>query len=540
MSHFSTKYVHLILIVFISLVSLRYLFLDPLMMQTVDGEYHLGRFGNFRQALIQGQFPPRWGPSLNYGYGYPVFNFNYPLPNIMAVLIHPLVGSYVNSFKAMVVISFISAGVACYVLFYQQSKTAGLLAATVYLIAPYSLLNVFERGSIGEILAFGLLPWLLYWVQKQALSPSKIHFVALTSCLSLFWISHNLTAVFGTGLLILYLVVFHRQQLKHLIWPSLLAGLLVAWFWLPALNEITYTNLAHASLNTDYYLFFKDFRSLLQIPPDNTYALTAAGVPIKQQVGYAPLAVFGLSLWVLFRSRTKTHHKLFFWTLIFGLAVFATNQASEFLWRMIPPARYMQFPFRSIFYSTFAAALMSGYVARHKPKISLVILVSLAVLNMQFFYKPKYWIDYQDDILEKYPLTTTAENELDPPWFDSYTIQNSFDYNPDFPLILPDQKVDVTFEKLTGSHKIYQIKTSEPVPIIEQTLYFPGWETSIDGHPIDIAASKHNFYGLINYQVDAGQHRIETKFTQNTPARWWGNSLFFVGLIGIMVRIIKS
>ena len=46
---------------------------------THDGENHLARFANYKIALKEGQFPPRFAPNLMSNYGYPVFNFTYPV-----------------------------------------------------------------------------------------------------------------------------------------------------------------------------------------------------------------------------------------------------------------------------------------------------------------------------------------------------------------------------------------------------------------------------------------------------------------------------
>src|SRR5258708_2749738 len=52
---------------------------------THDGENHLARFANYALAIREIQFPPRFAPNLFNHYGYPVFNFNYPLANILSL-----------------------------------------------------------------------------------------------------------------------------------------------------------------------------------------------------------------------------------------------------------------------------------------------------------------------------------------------------------------------------------------------------------------------------------------------------------------------
>lgn len=44
-----------------------------------DTEGHIIRLIEFDRALNDGQFPVRWSKRLNWGLGYPFFNYNYPL-----------------------------------------------------------------------------------------------------------------------------------------------------------------------------------------------------------------------------------------------------------------------------------------------------------------------------------------------------------------------------------------------------------------------------------------------------------------------------
>jgi len=52
---------------------------------THDGHNHLVRFANYKIAVRELHFPPRLAPNLVNGYGYPVFNYNYPLANLISL-----------------------------------------------------------------------------------------------------------------------------------------------------------------------------------------------------------------------------------------------------------------------------------------------------------------------------------------------------------------------------------------------------------------------------------------------------------------------
>jgi len=66
---------------------------------THDGEYHLIRFWQFDKNIRLGDFFPRWAPDLNAGFGSPLFNFFYPLPNYLGEFWYLLGFSFISSLK---------------------------------------------------------------------------------------------------------------------------------------------------------------------------------------------------------------------------------------------------------------------------------------------------------------------------------------------------------------------------------------------------------------------------------------------------------
>src|SRR3989304_9456890 len=66
---------------------------------THDGEYHVIRFQQFYKVISEGSLYPRWAPDFNNGFGIPLFNYVYPLPNYVASIFHALGFGFIDSFK---------------------------------------------------------------------------------------------------------------------------------------------------------------------------------------------------------------------------------------------------------------------------------------------------------------------------------------------------------------------------------------------------------------------------------------------------------
>ena len=76
----------------------------------------------------------------------------------------------------------------------------------------------------------------------------------------------------------------------------------------------------------------------------------------------------------------------------------------------------------------------------------------------------------------------------------------------------------------TGSRRYYHLNVTQDALVVEPTMYFPGWETTINGELIeyvDVSEAE----GRLGYRLPAGEYEVETRFTQNTWPRMVGNSL---------------
>jgi hypothetical protein len=129
---------------------------------TVHDQVQPERISEMARAVLDGQIPPRYVGNLGYGFGYPLFNFYAPLAYYFGALVYLSGFSLIASTKIMVILGFITAGVSMY---YAAcgiwSKKASLVAAILYLLAPYHAVQVYVRGSVGELYAYALLPLIL-------------------------------------------------------------------------------------------------------------------------------------------------------------------------------------------------------------------------------------------------------------------------------------------------------------------------------------------------------------------------------------------
>src|SRR3989344_5436424 len=220
---------------------------SPGLPPTHDGEYHIMRFQQFYKVLSEGDIYPRWAPDFNNGYGLPLFNFVYPLPNYVASFFHFLGVSFIDSFK----LNMVAASLVGSIFFFLWSRRywgqlGGLVSAVFYTFSPYHFLDIYVRGSVGEVWALALFPGLLWSFYSLYQTKEKKFFLLSITFLFLLVLSHNILAlVFFTFFLAYAVFLFWNTEdkktfLKHLTLIIIFGLSLSSPFWLPALYETKY------------------------------------------------------------------------------------------------------------------------------------------------------------------------------------------------------------------------------------------------------------------------------------------------------------
>src|SRR5258708_7318600 len=124
---------------------------------------HVIRMDEFYRAFRDGEFPVRWSKRLYFGYGYPFFNFNYPSIYYTALPVMLLGFSASVAMKAEMGAAFMLSGVFMYA--YMRRKVRApfaVLAAVLYMYAPYRFVNMYVRVSLAESAAFIFRPFLMW------------------------------------------------------------------------------------------------------------------------------------------------------------------------------------------------------------------------------------------------------------------------------------------------------------------------------------------------------------------------------------------
>ncbi len=182
-----------------------------------DSPFLLLRLHQLVSALSAGQFPVRWMPDADYGYGYPFFNYYAALPYYVAALLRFLGLSYVTALKLTQTggLALGAAGMYAWARSLRSGaapeglpRAGAWLAAAAYTFAPFHLANLYVRGdSLSELWALAFYPLILWRAQRCLDRPDLRRMLSLALVTGLLVLTHNISALNFMPFVALYLVL---------------------------------------------------------------------------------------------------------------------------------------------------------------------------------------------------------------------------------------------------------------------------------------------------------------------------------------------
>ncbi len=537
------RFLPFIVIAFVVLIYTKPFF-RPGFFPTHDGQWAIVRLAEMQREIKDLQIPPRWADYLNHGFGYPLFNFTYPLPFYLGSVLRAFHIGLVDATKMIFVVSVLFSAIFMYLLGRELAGDfAGFLSSLFYTVAPFRLVDLYVRGSIGESLSLAIFPMLFYFSMKFILKPTIPKLILCSVTLSMLILAHNIMALvfFPLWLVFLYVVLIsYFEDIKLYTWkyflPMILLGLgLSAYFFIPALLEKQYTALSQVKL-ADVSANFINIKDYLISP-------WSYGLKPSFQLGWAHIlaAILGLVSIILTREiYRKKYVPLLFYILgsVFILVFYAHPFSAEF-WN-VPPLSWFDFPWRFLTPLAFFVALSSVFLPIHRitKAIGAVLAVITVLLSLNFAV-PQSYINNPDSYYATNDATTTSMDELMPTW-----VINK-------PANRYGQKVEVEngrtqlYNLVADSDSIkFKALVSLPSTIKINTIYFPGWKLWANGKEIEV--NYKNPDGLMRLNVEKGDLDITGKLT-DTPVRFWSNiitlvslGVIFILLLFFLVRLLKA
>ncbi len=508
----------------------------------------------FAKALSEGQFPVRLAPDFGYQSGYPIFDFMYPLPMYIGASLNYFGIGFADGVKIMIVTSMLLSSIGMYLLASKLwGPVGGFVSATIYTLAPYHAVDLYVRGSTGELMAMAIAPFIFYFMLRLLEGKRKKDWLICTFLISLLILSHNITALIFFPLIIItgvvYAFVHHDFKSLKPITLSIIGGVLItSYFWFPALYDKQFVMADQVFVESFNYAdhFVYPVQLFLYSPWGfgGSQPGPIDGMSFKLEKQFliiytlAALAIFFL----IFKKQKNAYLAAIF--LVFGLlAGLLTLTISQPIWDKLPLIYLIQFPWRFLTLLIFCFGVIAGSIVsviKQKDwQILTGMLIAFGILVSSInLFKPGPG-EYQNDemLLGKQFLestTTTKADEFRPKWAivpKSTPSENMVGVN--------SESGSVSNLEFRSNKVKFDLQNQEPTFVKVNKYYYPGWKVFVNGKEVQIDSPSSD--GFIKLPVDIGPNVVELEFTE-TFARSASDyiSLSFFVLSLFVVIVIRN
>ena len=444
--------------------------------------------------LSEGNIFPRWAPSLNNGYGFPLFTFQYPFPNLIGSFFHFIGFSFVRSVPLTLALGYTLA------LFFSYrwlrtlvtARTAALGTLTGAFV-PYWFVDLYVRGSVGEV-------WAIAWVFSSlgSIVLGDMYYLSIT--VGLLIISHNILAMLFVPLLMLY--AFCKR--KRSVWFILLGIGISSWFWIPALYEQRYiTGISTVNI-------FDHFPQLFQllIPSWGTgfRGETTGATEMSYQIGIVPLLLFFFAtvLFLMKKNIRTIEVKLSLLGVV--MMMFFLQPMSFGIWKFLPILQFVQYPWRLLSLLLITTPLLSTIIIKQF-KFGWLIAVVAVIVTVGYTRPVTYEARPDAHYLSDPSFTkgsSSLGNAFTTRWMNGKHVSKERIFSIDHGRI----------QLMKASSISYTLNISAPTEsrVTIPVAYYPGWTVSLDKKIISSEPDKN---GLLTFLVPQGSYvtNLYLKFT---------------------------
>jgi hypothetical protein len=494
-----------------------------------DAAMHYRRANDFIEALREGQIYPRWLPNSNYRQGNPVMLYYPPLPYYVAAAFNLIVRNAMVAICLGCWFALTVSGLAMYRFGRTLLPPAfSLLAALIYILAPYHLFDLYHRSALSEYWAFAWLPLVADAALRLARGDGLRAIVYFAFSYALLLLTHVTIAFEMTLFLPLYFLLLSRdlRRILQAVLASTLSLLMSAIFLVPLILEVKYIRIDRALRIsfTNFFLFERLgrlFQAQLFPPPEGRRDFYLDGVNLT---ALSLALLFLVSLTVIWRYRQHIERQAMIKKLVLAAAAITavsllfTTRLTTLLWQNLTQFAYIQFPFRWLTVTCLTVAMLAGLAfysqagEKKWPAFSglafaltllFMVAISVVVVGRATYNRQELDAGLIDlEVAEYRTIFLDRQKRLD-----------EFEK----PAVLEiDGDAGVQTLDDFGYQQSYRVQANTAATIKLRTLYFPGWVAREDGYPIEVSPGKE---GTIQVTIEPGDRLLTLSFEDTAPRR---------------------
>lgn len=485
-----------------------------------DGIQHICRLMGTYQSIEEEQSFPVIMSAFCNGFGYSWNLFYSPITAFTPLLFKWIGFSFVDCIKLfMFVITFLT-GISMYQCVKEISKNSkiAILAAVLYILAPYRLTDMYIRYALAELTSFVFLPWIFLGLYRILYQKKKKDYLLCIGTVGLI-LTHTVMTMYTAIFCFIY-VLLHIKRLKNKrVLKQLIANLgfaivITSFFWMPLLEtkqSAEYEVFQPGRMErTDVLIAYKlDVTDLLYTKPESG---------MIYEIGF--LNLVGLALTPIAIKKIKENrkqmaflYKTYLFMLVAGIAS-AIMTLKIFPFEHLPAIfKMLQFSFRMLEFSSFFFAVVASInlgitIRNFDIKEVSILTIALMVLTGFFTTHLRYLENFDENVLWPAVPVTAQTGRVHAGMASLEYLPSKAFQNREY-IETRDQSVKI----LQGSAQIENIQKEntnigfEIQYVVEETLlelpyiYYPGYQVILqkgDGSKLELKTieTENGFVGV--------------------------------------------
>lgn len=432
-----------------------------------------------------------------------------------------------------------------YKLVYRISKSykASVIAAIIYMIAPYHLTDLYSRIAIAELASFIFLPIVFSGMYSLVHNCKKNYLIAI-GAIGLI-LSHNVITVYAAIFCLIYLLanykcLKHKNRIAIIIVNIAIILLCTSFYWLP---------LAEHYLGTTYEVFIPQrmYKDNTLISSKLSFLDLFVTKPYDMNFHIGLPIILGLILTIYYRNKfPKKYRKTVLIFLVFGIvSLIMSTKLFPFEW--LPDVlKMLQFTWRMQEFSSFFLSVISGiaiamFMNKNNKKEILIVggmLIYISILTITS--KTEVAIPFNEEkYLEPIPVTSqTGRVHAGCASFE-YLPQKAFDNreyieNRNQEVLILQGEASIIEQNKNGTNLSFRIEsTSENTKLELPYIYYLGYSAKIKDENGNVTTLKIQ-------ESDNGFCMIENPnlLTGNVTVKYTGTILMKISYISTIVGIV--
>ncbi|MGE0886081.1 MAG: 6-pyruvoyl-tetrahydropterin synthase-related protein [Blastocatellales bacterium] len=497
---------------------------------THDSWMHYNQMNAFWRSLTSGIVYPRWDEH-THGYGAPTTSFYPPGIYYLTAAVHIFARDWKLTWAGFYWLTMLASAAAIFVYARQWlSRGASIVAAAIYVFAPYHLLNQYQRGAMSEFTSFIWIPLCLLFADKllndKAGQSGRLScLVGLAASFGAFLWTHPPTAyqfllVFGCCYAVLIVKAGKWRESLWLTAALVFGSMLAAAYFYPAIAEQALINSDDVERTWPYHASYVfDYSQKVYDRIGNPFFVRLDRIWVFNLA----LILICFAVVLKLNKHARLNQQIWIWISAGLLASFLMTKFSEPIGRLIPKIEIGVYAWRMLTLISFAMAILVGAIANRSRFLTIAALFGVLAMSGWYVAYPMWRGQSFEPNYEHYNYSTLPRGA-------------SRENPPMPPVQLATGKGSISIERWTPEFRQLRAKLNEADQLQFRTRNFAGWTATVNGQVVAIREGSVN---NILFDLPAGDHLIVLEF-RSTPIRRAGNWITAISFALLFSIIIKA